>query len=53
MVFTYLPCKGTTLAVNGKDKFTVAGAPFCQLAFSVWLGPKPPTASLKKNLLVQ
>jgi Chalcone isomerase-like len=53
MVFTYLPGKGTTLAVNGKDKLTVAGAPFGQLVFSVWLGPKPPTASLKKGILGQ
>jgi hypothetical protein len=53
MVFTYLPGKGTTLAVNGKDKLTVAGAPFGQLVFSVWLGPKPPTAGLKKGILGQ
>jgi hypothetical protein len=53
MVFTYVPGSGTTLAIDGKDKLTVAGAPFSQLIFSVWLGPKPPTASLKKGVLGQ
>jgi hypothetical protein len=53
MVFTYVPATGTTLAVNGKDKLTIAGAPFGQLVFSVWLGPKPPTANLKKGILGQ
>ena len=28
MVFTYVPATGTTLAINGKDKLTIAGAPF-------------------------
>jgi hypothetical protein len=53
MVFTYVPATGTTLAINGKDKLTIAGAPFGQLVFSVWLGPKPPTANLKKGILGQ
>jgi hypothetical protein len=53
MVFTYVPSMGTTLAINGKDKLTIAGAPFGQMVFSVWLGPKPPTANLKKGILGQ
>jgi hypothetical protein len=51
MVFTYLPGTGTTLAVNGKDKLTIAGPAFSQVLFSVWLGPKPPNADLKKGML--
>ena len=51
MVFTYVPGTGTTLAINGQEKLTIAGAPFGQVMFSVWLGPKPPTAALKKGLL--
>jgi hypothetical protein len=51
MVFTYIPATGTTLAINGKDKLTIPGAPFGQLVFSVWLGPVPPTANLKKGIL--
>jgi hypothetical protein len=51
MVFTYVPGTGTTLAINGKDKTTIAGPAFGQVVFSVWLGPKPPTANLKKGML--
>ena len=53
MVFTYVPGTGTTLAINGKDKATMAGLPFEQALLSVWLGPKPPTADLKKGMLGQ
>jgi len=53
MVFTYIPGTGTTLAINGKDKLTIAGAAFGQVLFSVWLGPKPPNAGLKKGILGQ
>ena len=51
MVFTYLPGTGTTIAINGNDKLTIAGPAFSQAIFSVWLGPKPPTSSLKKGML--
>ena len=51
MVFTYVPTTGTTLTINGKDKLTIPGAAFGQLVFSVWLGPKPPTANVKKGIL--
>jgi len=53
MVFTYLPGTGTTLAINGKDKVTIAGQPFAQALLSVWLGPKPPTSEVKKGMLGQ
>ena len=53
MVFTYVPGTGTTLAINGKDKVTIAGQPFAQELLSVWLGPKPPTADVKKGMLGQ
>ncbi len=53
MVFTYVPGTGTTVAINGADKLTIAGPAFSQAIFSVWLGPKPPTASLKKGMLGQ
>ena len=53
MVFTYVPGTGTTFAINGKDKLTIAGPAFGQVLFSVWLGPKPPNADLKKGLLGQ
>jgi len=53
MVFTYVPGSGTTLAINGREKLTIPGSSFGQVMFSVWLGPKPPTAALKKGLLGQ
>ena len=51
MVFTYIPETGTTFAINGNDKLTIAGPAFSQVLFSVWLGPKPPNADLKKGIL--
>jgi chalcone isomerase-like protein len=53
MVFTYVPGTGTTLAINGQDKVSIAGQPFEQALLSVWLGPKPPTADVKKGMLGQ
>jgi Chalcone isomerase-like len=51
MIFTYIPGQGTTLTVKGQEKVTIAGPPFAQALFSVWLGPKPPNAGVKKGLL--
>ncbi|HXJ88347.1 MAG TPA: chalcone isomerase family protein [Candidatus Binatia bacterium] len=53
MVLTYLPATGTTLAINDKEKLTIAAPAFAQALFSVWLGPKPPNADLKNGLLGQ
>jgi len=51
MSFTYVPGTGTTFAINGQDKLTIAGPAFGQAIFSVWFGPKPPTAQVKKGML--
>jgi len=53
MVFTYIPGTGTSFAINGTEKLTIPGPAFGQMLFSVWLGPKPPNAGLKKGLLGQ
>lgn len=53
MVFTYIPGTGTTLAINGNDKLTIAAPAFGPVLFSVWLGPKPPNADLKSGILGQ
>lgn len=53
MIFTYIPDVGTTFAINGREKLTIAGLGFSQALFAVWLGPYPPTAGLKKGLLGQ
>jgi len=51
MVFTYIPGTGTTLAINGQEKLTIATPAFGPVLFSVWLGPKPPNEDLKKGIL--
>ncbi|MFZ0861491.1 MAG: chalcone isomerase family protein [Candidatus Sulfotelmatobacter sp.] len=51
MVFTYVPGTGTTFTINGNEKLTIAGKAFGPVLFSVWLGPKPPNADLKKGIL--
>ena len=48
---TYIPGKGTELALNGETKGVVEGADFAAALFSIWLGPKPISESLKKDLL--
>lgn len=53
MIFTYVPGKGTTLAINGTDKLTIAAPAFSPVLLSVWLGPKPPNGDLKKGMLGQ
>ncbi len=53
IVITYLAATGTSLTLAGKDKLTIAGPDFARVIFSVWLGPKPPNAGLKKGILGQ
>lgn len=53
IVLTYLPEKGTSIVQGGKEKLTIADPGFAEMLFSVWLGPKPPNAGLKKGLLGQ
>ncbi len=53
LTFTYVPATGTAVAIAGTEKLTIAGPAFAELLFSVWLGPKPPNAALKKGILGQ
>jgi hypothetical protein len=53
IIFTYLPEKGTSVVQAGTEKLTIADPAFAEMLFSVWLGPKPPNAALKKGLLGQ
>jgi hypothetical protein len=48
---TYAPGKGTEVVVAGKKKGVIAGKLFARGLLSVWLGPAPPNAGLKKGLL--
>jgi hypothetical protein len=48
---TYIPGKGTELALNGVPKGIVKGSEFADALFSVWLGPNPIDKTFKKQLL--
>lgn len=52
IIFTYIPGKGTTVEVNGKNKGVIEGKPFADALFACWIGPEPgPGKGFKKNLL--
>jgi Chalcone isomerase-like len=48
---TYIPGKGTELALNGKTKGIIKGADFASALFSMWLGEAPMNETFKKQLL--
>ena len=48
---TYVPGRGTELALNGEPKGIIEGAEFAAAIFSIWLGPKPMNEAFKKQLL--
>ena len=50
-VYTYVPGKGLTVEVNGKEKGTIEGADFAESFFLIWLGSDRPNAGLKRGLL--
>ena len=48
---TYIPNKGTELALNNVSKGIIEGADFASAIFSIWLGPKPMNKSFKRQIL--
>jgi len=48
---TYIPGRGTELALNGKTKGIIKGADFASALFSMWLGEFPMNKPFKKQLL--
>ena len=48
---TYIPGRGTELALNGEPKGIIEGADFAAAVFSIWLGSKPINDSFKKQIL--
>ena len=48
---TYVPGRGTELALNGRTIATVEGADFARAYFGIWLGEKPLDAGLRDALL--
>ena len=48
---TYVPGKGTELALNGKPKGVIEGADFAFAVYAMWLGQKPMNKSFRQQLL--
>ena len=48
---TYVPGRGTELALNGVPLGIVEGADFAAAYFRIWLGERPVSESLRKSLL--
>jgi len=48
---TYLPGRGTELALNGTPLIVIEGADFAAAYFGIWLGREPIDEKLKRNLL--
>ena len=48
---TFIPGRGTELALNGEPKGLIEGADFAAAVFSIWLGPKPISVSFKNQLM--
>jgi len=48
---TYIPGKGTELALNGETKGIIKGADFASALFSMWLGEFPMNKPFKEQLL--
>ena len=48
---TYVPGRGTELALNGQPKGIIEGAEFAAAVFSIWLGPKPINSTFKAQIL--
>lgn len=48
---TYLPGKGTELALNGTVLGVISGADFAAAYFRIWLGEHPISESMRRSLL--
>lgn len=48
---TYLPGRGTELALNGRPLVAIEGADFAAAYFSIWLGERPLDEGLRDALL--
>lgn len=52
LVFTYIPGKGTTIEVNGKNKGLIEGKAFSDALTACWIGPNPgPGEDFKAEIL--
>jgi hypothetical protein len=51
LAFIYTPGEGVAVEVNNERKGVIKDPDFARSLFSIWLGPNPPTADLKRGLL--
>lgn len=51
--FTVVPGRGVAVDINGARKGVLGDDNFGRSLLSIWLGPKPPTGSLKSGMLGQ
>jgi hypothetical protein len=51
LTFTMVPGKGVAVDINGKRKGVLGDDDFARSLLSIWLGPNPVTADLKRGLL--
>lgn len=50
-VLTYVPAMGTFFTYNGKEQGLIEGRDFARALFSVWIGERPLSETLKTQLL--
>ena len=48
---TYIPGRGTELALNGQPIGMIKGADFAAVIYAMWLGDKPMNKSFKRQLM--
>jgi len=48
---TYIPGRGTELALNGEPRGLIEGAEFAAAVFSIWIGAEPISSSFKDQIL--
>lgn len=48
---TYIPGKGTELALNGEPRGIIEGSEFAAALFSIWIGPNPIDKTFKNQIL--
>jgi len=51
LTFTLVPGQGVAVDINGRRKGVLGDDDFARSLLSIWLGPKPPTSSLKTGML--
>ena len=48
---TYIPGRGTELALNDEPKGVIEGADFASAVYAIWLGQNPISQSFRQQLL--